>query len=57
MVTVTTHLALEVNTANRAGDVALANNLVFVQSVEVVEVFIADFAIVVLVKLVLAKVL
>lgn len=57
MVTVTTHLALEVHTANRAGDMTLADNFVFVQSIEVVEVFIADFAIVVFVELVLAKVL
>lgn len=57
MMTVTAHLALEVHTANRAGNMALASDLVFVQSIEVVEIFIADFAIVVFVEFVLAKVL
>lgn len=54
--TVTSGLALEVHAANRTGDMALAHDLVLVERVIVIEVFITYLAVIVLNQLVLTEV-
>lgn len=54
VMTITPTLTLEVKTADRAGNMALTHDLVFVEGFLVLKILVADLAIVMILHLVLA---